>query len=171
MGHKVFICDVAVIERKIELPDACPRCRAPFVTGSTDVDSIQLRPTLEKLRLITVKGEGHTTDVFETLHPKVPPNSVRMPTEFHCAQCNKVVGGSVFRMYRLEDVDQRTAGKLRGLLYDESARDPTVQQKCFGTDCFACGIEAEIGTEEVPHPVDVRLHTCKRNNDELNQPR
>lgn len=30
----------------------------------------------------------------------------------------------------------------------------------FLTRCEACSIEAEIGTEEVPHPVDVRLHTC-----------
>jgi hypothetical protein len=26
--------------------------------------------------------------------------------------------------------------------------------------CKACAIEAEIGTEEVPHPIDARLHTC-----------
>jgi hypothetical protein len=26
--------------------------------------------------------------------------------------------------------------------------------------CEACSIEARIGTEEVPHPVDRRLHTC-----------
>jgi hypothetical protein len=26
--------------------------------------------------------------------------------------------------------------------------------------CKACEVEAEIGTEEIPHPVDVRLHTC-----------
>lgn len=26
--------------------------------------------------------------------------------------------------------------------------------------CRACAVEAEIGTEAVPHPVDARLHTC-----------
>ena len=26
--------------------------------------------------------------------------------------------------------------------------------------CEACDIEARIGTEEVPHPIDNRLHTC-----------
>ena len=26
--------------------------------------------------------------------------------------------------------------------------------------CEACRIEAEIGTREIPHPVDRRLHTC-----------
>lgn len=26
--------------------------------------------------------------------------------------------------------------------------------------CRACEIEAEIGTAEVPHPVDARLHVC-----------
>jgi len=26
--------------------------------------------------------------------------------------------------------------------------------------CEACSIEARIGTEEVPHPIDPRLHTC-----------
>lgn len=28
------------------------------------------------------------------------------------------------------------------------------------SDCMACSIEAEIGTEEVPHPVPARFHTC-----------
>jgi hypothetical protein len=27
--------------------------------------------------------------------------------------------------------------------------------------CRACSIEAEIGTEENPHPVPLRFHTCK----------
>lgn len=27
-------------------------------------------------------------------------------------------------------------------------------------NCGACRIEAAIGTEEVPHPIDGRLHTC-----------
>jgi hypothetical protein len=28
--------------------------------------------------------------------------------------------------------------------------------------CEACNIEAEIGTEEVPHPIDERIHTCNK---------
>jgi hypothetical protein len=28
-------------------------------------------------------------------------------------------------------------------------------------DCHACNIEAALGTEECPHPVDARVHTCK----------
>lgn len=38
-------------------------------------------------------------------------------------------------------------------------------EKAFGGGyvgtCDACGVEAAIGTEEVPHPVDARLHTCR----------
>jgi len=30
----------------------------------------------------------------------------------------------------------------------------------YQSKCDACNIEAEIGTIEVPHPVDRRLHTC-----------
>jgi len=28
------------------------------------------------------------------------------------------------------------------------------------TGCEACRIEAAIGTQKIPHPVDVRMHTC-----------
>ena len=28
------------------------------------------------------------------------------------------------------------------------------------TDCRACKLEAELGTEEVPHPIDKRVHEC-----------
>lgn len=31
--------------------------------------------------------------------------------------------------------------------------------------CRACEVEAEIGTEDVPHPVDERVHTCRQNDD------
>lgn len=31
----------------------------------------------------------------------------------------------------------------------------------YNSACHACNIEAMIGTEEVPHPVDARLHTCR----------
>jgi hypothetical protein len=27
-------------------------------------------------------------------------------------------------------------------------------------DCRACDIEDELGTEEIPHPVDSRIHSC-----------
>jgi len=32
------------------------------------------------------------------------------------------------------------------------------------TSCRACKAEAELGTEEVPHPVDPRVHSCKPEN-------
>jgi len=34
------------------------------------------------------------------------------------------------------------------------------RQKASGNPCQACLIEAEIGTEENPHPVPERFHTC-----------
>lgn len=35
-----------------------------------------------------------------------------------------------------------------------------------GGSCRACNIEAELGTEEVPHPIDPRIHTCEPMKDE-----
>ena len=32
--------------------------------------------------------------------------------------------------------------------------------KEYAGDCEACNVEAKIGTEEIPHPIDRRLHTC-----------
>lgn len=29
-------------------------------------------------------------------------------------------------------------------------------------ECLACAIEADIGTEETPHPVPPEFHTCER---------
>jgi len=42
----------------------------------------------------------------------------------------------------------RTLGKIRR---EPGAGNPK---------CMACSIEAEIGTEENPHPVPERFHTC-----------
>ena len=33
-------------------------------------------------------------------------------------------------------------------------------EEARGRGCFACRIEAEIGTEEAPHPVPERFHNC-----------
>lgn len=30
-----------------------------------------------------------------------------------------------------------------------------------GTGCEACKVEARMGTEECPHPIDARIHTCQ----------
>lgn len=30
--------------------------------------------------------------------------------------------------------------------------------------CFACKFEAKMGTREVPHPLDAKLHRCKEPN-------
>lgn len=48
-------------------------------------------------------------------------------------------------------------------LCDETSRrkgEPIGEWKGRVVKCVACDVEAEIGTEDVPHPVDRRIHTC-----------
>lgn len=45
--------------------------------------------------------------------------------------------------------------------YSEGDRRMAPGVAVSGRSCEACKLEAQIGTEEVPHPIDARLHTCK----------
>lgn len=51
------------------------------------------------------------------------------------------------------NVEQKLAAVLKG-------------HRPYVPKCGACSIEADIGTEEVPHPIDRRLHTCVEQEDE-----
>ena len=86
------------------------------------------------------------------------------PTGFSCANCDGFMVDSHERMYVLSEMDDALAEQLRGLLYDENVLDPGIREKVWKGSpiCRACEIEAEIGTEEVPHPVDPRVHTCQK---------
>lgn len=70
---------------------------------------------------------------------------------------------------RLVEQDTLIKGKLKALatafaqlassLEEIGIASGEIAAPYTGT-CEACNIEATIGTEEVPHPVDRRLHTC-----------
>lgn len=168
MGHKVFVSHLVAIEVEKELPDECPRCHAEFGVGSTNVSCWQLRSVKEQLRLTTVRDNGKTTEVFETKQAQASgaPNDGRLPRHFFCNQCGYRLESSRIRTYRLDRMDPHMAAKLRVLLFDPNVQDEDVKRLVYPEttgyhgDCAACNIEAEIGTEEVPHPIDSRLHTC-----------
>ena len=48
---------------------------------------------------------------------------------------------------------------VRDALKEAGFKDGDVVEIAFRR-CIACSIEAEIGTEENPHPVPVRFHIC-----------
>ena len=173
---KVLLGDHVVIHRYVELPDVCPRCKAKIEPG-TVLTGWQMRPRYEKLRLTRTKDKNKTTELAETVNAVRWGDkwSVRVPLDYRCP-CNYILAEAHPRAYELTSMDKLTAFKLRGLLYDSNAKDPQVLRKCYDEsqgyhgDCAACNIEADIGTEEVPHPIDARLHTCNRDWHELNQP-
>lgn len=167
MTHKAFVCDLVAIDREITLPDACPRCRAEFGPGSKNVKCWHLRPYFDKVRLTKVIACGKETDVVETLpttQQSVNEPWIRIPAIYKCANCGYALAQHHTRKYELHGMSQAYAFKLQGLLYDDNVLDPTIKQKVWANDsCVACTLEASIGTEEVPHPIDSRVHSCKRN--------
>lgn len=168
MGHKFYVRDLAIVTREVELPDACPRCKIKFEVGSTDVEAWHLRPRLERLRLTTVTDGHETTEVCATTKtmPSTEEEWIRMPTIVRCGNCTRILFRLKYKVHDLQRMDKLLAFKLRGILYDETSCDETIRRRCFDEtvgyhgDCIACNIEADIGTEEVPHPIDRRLHTC-----------
>lgn len=165
---KVLLGDHVVIHRYVELPDVCPRCKVKVEPG-TVLTGWQMRPRFEKMRLTTLKDKNKLTELAGTINVVRWGDkwSVRIPLDYRCA-CNHILASAHNRAYDLVSMDKLTAFKLRGLLYDSNAEDPQVQRKCYDEtqgyhgDCVACNIEADIGTEDVPHPIDVRLHTCEK---------
>ncbi len=169
MTHKVFVDDTIQIRRELEVPERCPGCRRHYNLGDTVMKAVTLRPKEETLHLSTVLAEGTRYEVASIKDSiTMPARSTRLVLEMRCLACGYLHAVAHSRMYKLAEMDRLTAFKLRGLLYDNNAVDPQIRRKCFEEnedyhgDCLACNIEADIGTEEVPHPIDPRVHTCVR---------
>lgn len=171
MTHEIFVDDTVVIRRKVEIPKACPRCKTEYNLGHPVLKSETLRPREETMTLSTVL-EGNTKRCVVSVNaakntPRYGDNP-RLILEVRCLYCNHLLGAAHSRMYELLLMDRVMAFKLRELLYDSNANDEQVQRKCFDEtqgyhgECLACNFAAEIGTEEVPHPIDPRVHSCVR---------
>ena len=114
-----------------------------------------IRAQLEVLRLTEVTDGGETTQVFETkrVTPGVDELWQRLPAVFQCGNCRYTLGRHNHREYLPNNI----SSYLRDLLW--KFFDGKVGKKSEKW-CSACSFEAAHGTEEVPHPVDKRLHTC-----------
>lgn len=167
MAHEIFLDDVVVIKRKFKIPDRCPRCRRLFELGDAVLRSQRMRPREETLRLTTVLDDTQLREVVEVKDRSGFEEYPNFLVEISCISCNHIFYRTHKRMYVLEEMDRTMAFKLRGLLYNSNVQEPLIRKKCYDEtegyhgDCLACNIEAEIGTEEVPHPIDVRVHSCK----------
>lgn len=169
MAHKIFVDDTVVIRRTLEVPERCPGCKRHFNLGDTVLKTVTLRPKEETLRLCTVlDGETKREVVSVKDSTAIADRTPRQVLEVRCLACNCLIMVARSRTYDLAELDRLMAFKLRDLLYDSNASDDLVQRKCFEETqgyhgaCLACNIEADIGTEEVPHPIDPRAHSCLR---------
>lgn len=179
MSHKVFVRDIVAITRHVELPDRCPKCKVEFGKGSLNVKLWSLKPQFEQIRLTSVIACGKETDVFETKPVGQPQNHGdwdRLPAIFKCANCHHTLASYHRRTYDLQDMTPALATHLQGLLYDANVKDPDIKKKVWGMlgyqgDCVACNMETELATEEVPHPIDARVHTCVRSKDVVDKKR
>jgi hypothetical protein len=159
--HSIFV------EVPMELPTSCPHCHAWF----EDIDESNLliyRSVRVQGRTSLVMGTGALAEVLDG-YDEVNGDHGKI-VGFGCRRCKKPILSPHSRTWTLKDMLPSTAAQLRTLLYDSNVRDPFIRQKVFGShkdsgyqgDCEACNIEARIGTRDVPHPIDARLHTCKR---------
>jgi|SRR6478609_3071027 len=174
MPHEAFVCDLIAVRRTVMLPDHCPKCKIEFGPGSKNVKLWSLRPIFHQVRLTKVMACGKEEDVFETTGSAQLPvgdgDWDRLPAIFKCANCHTTLARYHRSTWVLEAMDNELAAQLRTLLYDSNVLDPEVKKKVWGMvgyqgSCRACNMETELGTEEVPHPIDARVHTCTRNND------
>lgn len=167
LTHSIFLDDTVVIRRKFEIPTTCPRCKTKLDLGQAVVQSQTLRPREKQLMLTTLLHEGTVHEVVSVKNVNHYGTNPRLILDVKCINCGHVLAAAHSRTHELLEMDRTMAFKLRGLLYDRNARDPQVRKKCYDEtegyhgDCFECNIEAEIGTEEVPHPIDARVHSCK----------
>lgn len=146
-----------------ELPEVCPNCDQKLV----DIENGHFRSArLQRvLHSVGIDKDGQQDDFGVTGRAQSAyPGSIA----YSCTSCGEELIPEHKRTYILEAMDSTLAFKLRGLLYDSNVKHELIRSKCFTEsagyhgDCLACNIETEIGTEEVPHPVDPRVHTCKK---------
>lgn len=160
---KLDIRHFVTIEATVDLPDECPSCKAPFVGDGSRLLTWQREELAYKSRISHDKERGGVE-----LEAMERAGDLIHPTGFSCDNCEGFILDSHESMYVLEEMDPLMAFKLRGLLFDENVLDPEIKKKVFTEtagyhgECRACNMEAEIGTEEVPHPIDPRVHTCKK---------
>jgi hypothetical protein len=159
--HAVFV-DVPV-----ELPTSCPHCHAWF-EDEDDNNLLVLRLALVQGRTSISLGDGNLKEVLDGYDETDRGDDSKI-VGFACNRCKEPVVWTHFRTWDLNDMQPMDAARFRTLLYDSDVKDPFIKEKVFGAtkhsgyqgDCEACNIEAWLGTREVPHPIDVRLHTCK----------
>jgi hypothetical protein len=169
MTHHVYIEDAVVIRRRFEIPEACPHCKTRYGLGRAVITSTRLLPREETLMLTTVLGTDQTQREVVMVKERAPyQESPHQLIELKCTSCGFCLTSGLIRKYNLAEMGKLDAFKLRGVLYDSNAKDDEVQRKCYDEtqgyhgDCLACNIEADIGTEEVPHPIDPRVHSCQK---------
>lgn len=162
---KVDICDFVTIERTIDLPDSCPECNANFVGKGSKL--IAWSRDERAFSAFIVRDDNQLGNGVE-FDKYLRSGDLSHSTGYACQECDHVLFDSHERLYELEEMGKTMAFKLRGLLYDANVLDEDIKKKVFDelngyhAYCMACNFEAEIGTEEVPHPVDPRAHTCQR---------
>lgn len=165
---KVYVQHAIFIEIPVNLPTSCPQCHARF-EDEDENNLIVLRMAVVQGRTSIVLGTSNMKEVLDGYDCTDDGNG--KVVGFVCNRCKepviwahdplicKMMGGAPV-------VD---AARFRTLLYDKNVLDPFIKERVFrasrdsgyqGT-CEACNIEADIGTREVPHPIDARLHTCR----------
>jgi len=160
VNHAVFV------EVPVDLPTSCPNCHAWF----EDEDENNL------LVLHVAMAQGRTSLEIGTSNLRAVLDGYDDTNDedgrvvgFGCNRCKEPVIWTHFRTWILEAMMPMEATRLRTLLYDGNVLDEFIKEKVFGPkrepgyqgNCEACNIEAGIGTREIPHPIDARLHTCK----------
>ena len=151
MTTKVTISNLLIVNTTIELPNACPSCHVAFCGQDNILEYL--------LDGVTRKGRIDDGEFFvaEGTREEDVDSDVHI-VGYGCANCKEMHWYPTNKECDLEDLKGKVNSQVRDLLFDEIVRP---------SQCEACSIEACIGTEEVPHPVDSRLHTCLRGANEL----
>lgn len=151
----------------IEVPvELCPHCHAWF-EDEDENNLLELRMQMIQGKTCLVMGTNKLKEVLNSYdETDATPGTL---VGFGCTRCKEPVIWTHTRTWTLEAMQPALAAQLKTLLYDIHVKDPIIKRKVFSGEgyrgsCEACNIEAAIGTEEVPHPIDARLHTCRAPN-------
>jgi hypothetical protein len=159
--HAVFV------EVSEELPVSCPHCHAWFEDEDAN-NLLEVRMQVVNGATRLVLGTGELNEVLDGYDDNLD-DGVGKLIGFICNRCKEPVIWTHTRTWTLEVMHSELAAQLKTLLYDINVKNPIIKRKVFSGEgyrgsCEACNIEASIGTEEVPHPIDARLHTCRAPN-------
>jgi hypothetical protein len=164
---RVLVQHSILVEVPMELPTGCPHCHT-WLENEDENNLLVYRSVMVQGKTSLVMGSGTLAEVLDGYDEVSDDHGAIVG--FGCNYCKKPIIHPHSRTWTLKDMLSDRAAQLQTLLYDSNVRDPFIRQKVFGPhtdsgyqgDCEACNIEARIGTREVPHPIDARLHTCKR---------